>query len=110
MDKVVLISIPETTLKNIVRQAIEEALESQLQNASNQKTVFNFKEACEYIGISTSYGYKLTSKGQIPFSKRCGKNYFDKEELDDWLLSDKVKDRKQIKEETLQYLQNKGVR
>ena len=33
------------------------------------KSVLNFDEASEYTGISRSYLYKLTAKGEIPFSK-----------------------------------------
>jgi excisionase family DNA binding protein len=62
-------------------QSIEKAL---LLN----KTVFNPKEAAEYINISLSTLYKLTSGGIIPFSKPNGKLiYFSRVALDQWLLS-----------------------
>jgi excisionase family DNA binding protein len=62
-------------------QSIEKAL---LLN----KTVFNPKEAADYINISLSTLYKLTSAGTIPFSKPNGKLiYFSRLALDQWLLS-----------------------
>ena len=111
MDKVILISIPETSLKLLIEQAVTKALSNQHRiETTNQKTVFDFEQACSYIGISKSHGYKLTSKGLIPFSKQGKKNYFDKDELDQWLLSNKSKDLSQIKADTQSYLQNKGVK
>ncbi len=47
-------------------------------------------EACDYIKVSKSSLYKMTSKGKIAFTKpNGGKIYFKKEDLDNWLLSNK---------------------
>ncbi len=52
-----------------------------------QKTVLNFDEVAGYTGLSKSYLYKLTSTGGIPCYKPQGKHiYFNKQELDQWLL------------------------
>ncbi|QED36715.1 helix-turn-helix domain-containing protein [Antarcticibacterium arcticum] len=68
------------------------------------KTVMSLEEASEYTGISRSYLYKLTAKGEIPFSKPRGKMiYFSKEKLDQWLLSDTRKSSNEIKSEALEY-------
>jgi len=68
------------------------------------KTVLSFEEAVEYTGISHSYMYKLTAKGEIPFSKPKGKLiYFSREKLDHWLLSNEHKSSKDLKNEALEY-------
>ena len=68
------------------------------------KTVMSLEEASEYSGISRSYLYELTAKGEIPFSKPRGKMiYFSKEKLDEWLLSNTRKSEKEIKTEALNY-------
>jgi len=73
------------------------------------KKVLSFDEACEYSGISRSYMYKLTARGEIPFSKPRGKLiYFDKEKLEQWLLSHQSKSRDEIKNEALNYVFRKG--
>ena len=55
------------------------------------KSTFTFKEACMYLGISESLLYKLTSTQEIPHYKPRGKLlYFAKEELDNWLLQNRV--------------------
>lgn len=66
-------------------------IEQRLENIENlllsQKTVLTFEETAQYTGLSKSYLYKLTSGGGIPFYKPQGKHiFFNKEELDKWLL------------------------
>ena len=68
------------------------------------KTVMSLEEASEYSGISRSYLYKMTAKGEIPFSKPRGKMiYFSKEKLDEWLLFDTRKSKGELKAEALEY-------
>ena len=56
----------------------------------SQKTVLNFDEVASYTGLSKSYLYKLTSTGGIPCYKPQGKIiYFNKQEIDQWLLQNK---------------------
>lgn len=72
---------------------------------ATQKKVLNFDEVCDYTGISKSYLYKLTSQNRIPFSKPNGKIiFFDKEELDKWLLLNKQKTRMEIEEDASKYM------
>ena len=48
-------------------------------------------EACQYMGIAESYLYKLTSAKKIPHYKPNGRMiYFNKQELDQWLLSNPI--------------------
>jgi len=109
MDKLIFISIPETSIKLMIDQAVSKAISDHLpKDKSNSKTVFNFVEACKYIGISESHGYKLTSKGLIPFSKRGRKNYFDKEKLDEWLLEHSSKSASTLRSEAKKYLNKKA--
>ncbi len=47
-----------------------------------------FKEGCNYLGYKRSYVYKLTSAGILPFSKpHGGRIFFDREKLEQWMLS-----------------------
>ena len=62
-----------------------------LQQNILRKQVLNITEAALYLGISKSHLYKLTSSGQIPHYKPGGKLvFFNREELDNWALSQKV--------------------
>lgn len=62
----------------------------------SNKSVLNFDELAVYTGLSKSHLYKLTSSGGIPCYKPNGKHiYFNKQEIDEWLLQN----RKATKEE-----------
>jgi len=75
----------------------------------NNKKVLNFDEAVELTGFSKSYLYKLTSQSQIPYYRPSGKRiYFDREELEVWLLSNKIKSEQEIEKEASNYLINKS--
>ncbi len=64
-------------------KAIEESLRL-------QKKVFNITDLHRYTGLSKSTIYKLTSTGKIPCNSPTGKIiFFDKDEIDIWLLSNK---------------------
>ena len=66
---------------------------------------YTFNDAAEYLGISKSYLYKLTSGGKIPHYKPFGKKiYFDKVMLDDWVYQNPVKSNAQIEIEANKYL------
>lgn len=63
-------------------------------NTQTNGVILTLKEACDYIGYSKAYMYKLTMLNIIPHSKPNGKKiYFDKHKLDEWLLTSKhIKD------------------
>lgn len=79
---------------------IEQKLERIEKLLISQKTVLNFEELVEYTGLSQSYLYKLTSKGDIPFYRPNGKQlYFNKAEIDAWLLRNRSKTNEEIQNE-----------
>ncbi len=66
-------------------------------------------QACEYLRISKSSLYKMTSKKKNPFTKpNGGKMYFLKEDLDNWMLSNKSKSIEEVENEMLNYLNRNG--
>jgi excisionase family DNA binding protein len=71
------------------------------------KEVLTFEEACEYMGISRSFLYKLTSTRKIPHSKPNGKMiFFEKQKLNVWLLQNGRKSKGEIETEALKYSLN----
>ena len=69
------------------------------------KAILSFDEASEFLNLSKSYLYKLTSSGQIPHYKPQGKMlYFEKSELEDWLRQNPIKTNQQIKQDAEEYL------
>ena len=56
----------------------------------SKKNVLNINELADYTGYSKSYIYKLTSRNAIPYFKPSGKAiFFDRVEIDTWLLKNK---------------------
>ncbi len=87
---------------------IDERLERIERLLIASKRVLTFDEASEYSGISKSYLYKLTAAAKIPHSKPSGKTiYFDKEELDKFLLENRVKTQKELAKEVNDYILKK---
>ncbi|WP_313384473.1 helix-turn-helix domain-containing protein [Chishuiella sp.] len=70
----------------------------------DKKKVLNPDELANYTGYSKSTIYKMVQGNIIPFSKPNGKHlFFDKEEIDEWLLSNKSKSKLQLQNEALNY-------
>ena len=72
-------------------ETILEKLENLERLALLNKSVLNFDEVAVYTGLSKSTLYKLTCSKKIPHYKPSGKLlYFDRKELDSWLLQNRV--------------------
>jgi excisionase family DNA binding protein len=69
----------------------QKSLESAIAKQTIQnKAVLSFNEAVEHTGYSPSRLYKLTSTGGIPcYRPGGGKLFFNKSELDTWLLQNR---------------------
>lgn len=73
--------------------------------ANGQKQVLNLDEVAVYTGLSKSYLYKLSSTGGIPcYKPRAKMLYFNREEIDQWLLQNRVKTKAEIDEEAATYV------
>ena len=81
------------TTEQILNKKIEELtikIDSIEKLLLTQKNVLNFSEVKLYTNLSESYLYELTSSGGIPCYKPNGKQlYFKKQEIEDWLLSNR---------------------
>jgi excisionase family DNA binding protein len=74
------------------------------------KTTLNFKEATDFLGLSPSYLYKLTSCQEIPHYKPKGKLvYFDRSELESWLRQGKVNSLENIDKKASNHVALGGV-
>lgn len=66
---------------------------------SNQKNILNFTEAAAYLGLSASHTYRLTSEHKLSFFKPEGKKiYFQKKDLDAFILRNKQESVEEIEE------------
>lgn len=74
-----------------------------------KKEVLSFNEAAIYLEVSHSHLYKMTSTGAVPAYKPNGKKlYFNRRELDSWLLSNRQTSQEEIDQQAADYLVKKG--
>lgn len=70
-----------------------------------KKDVLNFNETCQYLNVSQSHLYKLTSTRQVPhFCPQGKKLYFKRTELDTWLQRNRKSSADDIEEQATNYL------
>ncbi|MDR1980823.1 MAG: helix-turn-helix domain-containing protein [Tannerellaceae bacterium] len=88
-----------------MEQNLENRVSKLEQSLFIVKSILSFEEASEFLNLSKSYLYKLTSSGQIPHYKPQGKMlYFEKSELENWLRQNPIKTNQQIQQEAEAYL------
>ncbi len=93
----------------LVLQKLEEILQILREERLAVKRVLNLDEAAKFTGMSTSHLYKLTSQRRIPHSKPRGKTiFFNREELEEWLLENKQPLSKDFSRAAADYNLNKG--
>jgi len=81
---------------------LDKKLDELLENG---KGVLTLPEAADYLGISKSYLYKLTSKNAIFFSRPQGKKiWFQRELLDKWALQNSNKTNDDLNQSADNYL------
>lgn len=80
-----------------------ESIEALLQDYKTKP--LGLEEAATYLNVSKSYLYKLTSTNRIPFYKPSGKLvFFDKRELDQWILQNRVRPQSEIEAESISHV------
>lgn len=86
-------------------EQINERLSSIEKMLLANKAVLSMTEVALYTGLSMSYLYKLTSTGGIPCYKPLGKHiYFKKDEIDQWLLSNRKTPSSEIEQQADTYI------
>ncbi|MDR6965756.1 MULTISPECIES: helix-turn-helix domain-containing protein [Shewanella] len=95
----------ETELLNSVLKELAEiksllANTSQVDKVAQEKPMLSIEDCAELTGLSKGHLYKLTSQNVIPFYKPNGcRIYFKREEVIEWLQSNRVKTNKEISKE-----------
>jgi len=110
-------TFPEKSILNLTITEMDEQVLTEIRELKKlifeqnmlQKEVLNFNEAAVYLEVSHSHLYKLTSTGTIPAYKPNGKKlYFNREELNRWLLSNRQASVSDIEEEVSQFKLKSG--
>ncbi|MFN8362023.1 MAG: helix-turn-helix domain-containing protein [Candidatus Kapaibacterium sp.] len=86
------VSTPDVSAQILsVLTVLTEIKDMLLGKQNDDREALNFEQARAFIKCSKSHLYKLTSSGEVPFYKPRGKAlYFNKTELENWLLQNKT--------------------
>ena len=88
-------------------QAIKDLL-AEVQGSP--KEVLTSDEAAAYLGISKSALYKLTMGRKIPFYKSAKLCYFDRQEIIDWMKSNRVATQEELAAKAKEIVKKGGKR
>ncbi|WP_159022252.1 helix-turn-helix domain-containing protein [Formosa sp. L2A11] len=81
---------------------IKELLKKQI---IQQKEILTIEEASEFLGLSISRLYKMTSNKEISYCKPGGKKiYINRQELEQWILNSRVASNSDFDDELDSYL------
>lgn len=82
-----------------------ESIQKFFEQIQQNEKPLNFREACSYLGISSSHLYKLTHKNKIAFFKPAGKLiYFLKEDLRKYLLRNRTSTEEEIELKAIEHV------
>lgn len=82
-------------LDKLLRYTLAEFAKSQKQP---QEDIMNIDEASQLLNLSRNTVYQFVSKASIPHYKKGKKLYFSREEIKKWVLSGRVKTKKEIED------------
>lgn len=97
-------------------QRIEKLLEQLLKTpidrdiAVGVPAVMTIDQISDYLHLSKSHLYKLTSQRDIPYVKKGKRLYFQKSAIDEWLLEGKQWTNDDIEKQALDYIQRNPIR
>lgn len=74
------------------------------------KNVLNTKEVAILMDLSESRVRHLVSENIIPYYKMGSKTYFNKSEIESWLLSNRYDSRSEIESKAATYITTKDIK
>ncbi len=88
-----------------IQNELKEIKELLIKQTIQQKEILTVEEASEFLGLSTSRLYKMTSNKEIPHYKPGGKKiYLNRQELEQWILNSRVASTYDLDDEMENYL------
>ncbi|EDP96741.1 helix-turn-helix domain-containing protein [Kordia algicida OT-1] len=88
-----------------IQKELKEIKELLKKQTLQQKEILTIEEASEFLGLSTSRLYKMTSNKEIPHYKPGGKKiYLNRQELEQWILNSRVDSINDVDDELDSYL------
>lgn len=88
-----------------IQEQLNEIKNLLLTQNVHQKEILTVEDVTEYLKLSKSCLYKMTSRKEIPFYSPGGKKiYFRKSEIDDWVFSNRTISLGELENEVEDYI------
>lgn len=83
-----------------------------IETAANiaAKNVLNLDEVAYLTGFKKATLYDMTHRNMIPHSKKGGRLFFDKEDIERWLMHDRVSTHEELQSKASTYIATKNIR
>lgn len=110
MESITITQITPPELQELIEVSVKRALGSQQLNGSvnaEADTYLSIDEVVPILKISKATIYSKCQRRELPYSKRGGRLYFSKNELNEYLKGGKRKSQSEIEEEAEDYVANK---
>ncbi len=92
-----------------ISKKLDEIKSLLLKQNTLKKDILDTVEASEFLGISPSCIYKLTSNSELPYYKPNGKKiYFKRTELEEWMLQNRCMSMDEIQENAENFFTSKN--
>jgi excisionase family DNA binding protein len=88
-----------------IQNELKEIKELLKKQTIQQKEILTIEEASEFLGLSVSRLYKMTSNKEIPHYKPGGKKiYLNRNEIESWIINSRVESTYDLDEKLDSYL------
>ena len=71
--------------------------------ALSSKSVLDIKDTAELTGYSVKYLRLLIAKREIPHYRRGNRLYFNRDEIEDWMMGERIPTKEEINIEAMGY-------
>ncbi len=105
MPAAFLTSLTEAEFKDFLKQALKEILAEQTINTQPAlPEILDIKQAADFLKLKVTTLYEKTSQKDVPHFKKGNRLYFNRVDLTEWLNSGRIKTKKEIEGQAIDYL------
>jgi excisionase family DNA binding protein len=101
-------NLNETELKEFLKQSLRDVLNEKPSKVPDFPNILDIKQAAEFLKLKINTLYEKTSRKQIPHFKKGNKLYFNRADLQEWIMKGKVKTNDEIESNALTHLLNRN--
>ena len=111
MEHKIAIFLTTDELRQIITESVQDALRKAKQpDASQDRKTMTVDEVAAFTGLTKSTIYIKTMRGLIPHYKRDKRVFFDRDEVEAWLMENKRITTSEAEKQADKYLAQKASR